>query len=99
MYEQSPEPSATAPVRTPLTAQPAERANPLAPVAIWAAVTLVACGIGLYFWHVEGELARIPYATAVTFTIAAAIVCASRSALVAAILTIAVLGMVHAVSY
>ena len=53
----------------------------------------------LYFWLVEGGLADTVFATAVTLAVAAAIVCIGRRVLVAAVLVVAMIGIVRTISY
>jgi hypothetical protein len=65
----------------------------------WGAIAAAAVAVFLYFWLVEGGLADTVFATAVTLAIAAAIVCICRQALVAAVLVLAMVGIVRTISY
>ncbi len=62
-----------------------------------AGVTAVA--ICLYFWLIEGGLADTVFATAVTLAIGAAIVCIGRHVVVAAVLVMAMVGIVRTIAY
>ena len=65
----------------------------------WGTAGAAALAVGLYFWLVEGGLADAVFATAVTLAVAAAIVCMGRRVLVAAVLVVAMVGIVRTVSY
>jgi hypothetical protein len=55
-------------------------------------------GIGLYFLLAEGGLADAVFATAVTLGVAATIVCLGRKILLSAVLVVAIVGIVRAIS-
>jgi hypothetical protein len=64
----------------------------------WAAAGSAAIGIGAYFWFIEGGLADTVFAVAVTLACGAAIVLIGRRILVAAVLVVAMVGIVRSVS-
>jgi hypothetical protein len=65
----------------------------------WSATGAATIAVGLYFWLAEGGIADTVFATAVTLAVAAAIVCIGRQVLVAAVLVVALVGIVRTVSY
>jgi Sulfatase len=68
-------------------------------VSAWGAAGAAAVAIGFYFWLAEGGLADTVFATAVTLAVGAAIVCVGRRVLLAAVLVVAMVGIVRTTSY
>jgi phosphoglycerol transferase MdoB-like AlkP superfamily enzyme len=64
----------------------------------WLPAVATGIAIGLYFWLAEGGLADTVFGTAVTLAVGASIVCICRRTLVAAVLIVALVGIVRAVS-
>src|SRR5262245_29095347 len=65
----------------------------------WGAIAAAAVAVFLYFWLFEAGLADAVFATAVTLAIGAAIACICRQPLVAAVLVLAMVGIVRTISY
>ena len=65
----------------------------------WSMAGVAAVAICLYFWLIEGGLADTVFATAVTLAIGAAIVCIGRHVVVAAVLVMAMVGIVRTIAY
>ena len=80
------------------------RSAPLAPELraglAWGAAGACAMAVSLYFLLLEGNgLADTVFATAVTLAVAAAIVCIGQRVAMAAVLVVAMIGIVRTVSY
>ena len=79
------------------------RSAPLAqelwPGLAWGAIGAAAVAAFLYFWLFEGDLAEAVFATAVTLAVGAAIVCVGCRVLPAAVLVVAMIGIVRSISY
>ena len=74
-------------------------ARELQVVLVWCSAGTTAVAIGLYFWLAEGGLADPIFAVAVTFAVGALIVWVGRRILVAAMLLVAMVGIVRTISY
>ena len=71
----------------------------LPPAAAWALAGVAALLTGLYFVNAEGDAGNIAFTAAVTLTIAAVLVLASRRVLFAAVLTTALVAVVRTAAY
>jgi phosphoglycerol transferase MdoB-like AlkP superfamily enzyme len=84
----------------PVTAARALRLPPELHAALaWGSASVTTVLISLYFGLAEGGLADSIFATAVTLAIGALIIWVGRRVLVAAVLVVAMVGMVRAISY
>ena len=68
-------------------------------VLAWGSAGATAVAIGLYFWLAEGGLADALFAVTVTLAVGALIVWVGRRVLVAAVLVVALVGIVRTISY
>jgi hypothetical protein len=88
------------PLLSPATASRLERMRGELQVGLaWGFAGAAALAIALYFWLAEGGLADSVFATAVTLCVGALIVCLTRRVLAAAVLVVAMIGIVRTISY
>lgn len=92
------EPGTAALPLTPTTAA-AILSRRLAPPAVWAGVTVIALSLGIYIWRFEADGVDFVFVGAVTLTLGALIVAISRRPLFAAVLAVAMVAIIRAVSY